>query len=175
MWVVKQIVEWLIGKVFSAYYKLFGYAGILLLVLVAECIGLMIYRSEVLGSVDIHSNTIIADVLLKPEQNDPDVYEYEVLLENHESMADSIHSVQVKDQEGDWIYGEVIGVYQGAEDWAGVGAEDAIYVPAGSQVKVTVALDKSDLEIEKVEKLTFKIGYSGEEFSFEKEFPVEKE
>ncbi|MCM1210313.1 MAG: hypothetical protein NC318_01795 [Blautia sp.] len=172
MWVVKQIIEWLIGKVFRAYYRLLGYAGILLLVLIAEIIGLAIYRSEVLGSVDIHSSTIITDVCPKSEQSDSHVYEYEMLLENHESRAERIYSVQVKNQEDKWISGEVIGVYQGAEDWAGVGKENEICVPAGSQVKVTVALNKSDLEAGKVEKLTFKIGYSGEESSFETEFPM---
>lgn len=172
MWVVKQIIEWMIGKVFKAYYKRLGYAGLFLLALIIECIGLAIYRGEALGMVDIHKSvTIITEAFPKPEQNDPDRYEYELALENHGSRVNRIHSVAVTNQEGDRISGEVIGVYRTAERWAGVGSEEAIYVPAGSQAKVTVALDKSSLERKETEKLIFTIGLTGEEFSFETEFP----
>ncbi len=176
MWVVKQIIGWLIGKVFKTYYKITGYAGIFLIVLIVECIGLLLYREDALGIVGVHEGkTIIADARLKTEQNNPEaheyIYEYELLLENHGSKRNFIPSVDVKNQEEDWLSSQVEGVYQDAGDWAKVGLEDSFYVPAGSQAKVTVLIKSSA----KVEKLIFTIGTIGEESHFEAEVPNVKE
>ncbi|MBD5465179.1 MAG: hypothetical protein HDR22_05090 [Lachnospiraceae bacterium] len=173
MWVVKQIIEWLIGKVFSTYYKITGYAGIFLLVLIVECIGLAVYRDDALGMVEVHeSKTIIADARLKTEENNPETYEYkyeyELLLENHGSKSNYIPSIHVENQEEYSLSSEIIGVYQEAENWAKVGREDSTFVPAGSQAKVTVLVKSSA----KVEKLIFTIG---DESHFEVEVPSGKE
>lgn len=172
MWVVKQIIEWLIGKVFKTYYKITGYAGIFLIVLIVECIALLLYRDDALGIVEVQeSKTIIADARLKAEQNNPEAYEYkyeyELLLENHGSKSDFIPSIHVTDQEEDWLSSQIAGVYREAGDWAKVGLEDSIYVPAGSQAKVTVMIKSSA----KVEKLIFTIGTIGDEVHFEAEVP----
>lgn len=176
MWVVKQIIEWLIGKVFKVYYRITGYAGIFLIILIVECIGLLLYRDEALGLVRVQeSKTIIADARLKTEQNNPEAYEYkyeyELLLENHGSKSNYIPSVQVENQEEDLLSSEIIGVYQEAENWAQVGREDSTFVPAGSQAKVTVLIESSA----KVEKLIFTIGTIGEESRFEVEVPKGRE
>lgn len=174
MWVVKQIIEWLIVKVFKTYYKITGYAGIFLIVLIVECIGLLLYRDDALGIVRVHeSETIIADARLKTEQNDPEIYEYELLLENHGSKS-NLFSVHVENQDEDWLSSDIVGVYREAEDWAQVGSEDTIYIPAGSQVKATVLI-KRYTDAEKADKFIFKAGLLGEESYFEVEAPNGKE
>lgn len=170
MWLFKQLTQWVIEKVFIAYYKIFGYAGILFFLLIVECIFLMIYRDDVLGIVDISgSPVIIADAV--PISVQDDIVEYELVLENDGSTENHIFSIETEDGEGNYISNDVVNVYQDAENWANVGRGDMICIPPGSQAKVTVKFEKIFLESAESEKLIFRIGLPGEEASFETELP----
>lgn len=171
MGILKSFITNVVVRFFSWYFKVFRYAGGLLLILLIECICLCVWCDNELGMENVRSEEVqIENVVIEEgmdgEQNSG--YHFYMTFKNIGSRDALANGNYIYDEDGYSISCTDPGIYKNIKGWGF--SYTGVIVPPGSEAVTDVFVKKETLELEDTEYLIVKAEDKGKEWKI----PIEE-